>query len=40
MIDDKIRVNKPNIYHEDRIDLKDWLMQMDIYFTFYPVRAN
>ncbi len=38
--DDKIRVNKPNIYHEDRIGLKDWLMQIDIYFTFYPVLAN
>jgi hypothetical protein len=23
MIDDKIRVNKPNIYHEDRIGLED-----------------
>jgi hypothetical protein len=21
--DDKIRINKPNIYHEDRIGLKD-----------------
>jgi len=21
--DDKIRINKPNVYYEDRIDLKD-----------------
>jgi len=38
--DDKIRVNKPDVYHGDRIGLEDWLMQVDIYFTFYPVLAN
>jgi hypothetical protein len=38
--DDKIRVNKPDIYHGDRTGLEDWLMQVDIYFTFYPVPAN
>jgi hypothetical protein len=38
--DDKIRINKPDVYHEDRIGLKDWLMQMNIYFIFYPVSAN
>jgi len=40
MGDDKIRINKPNIYHKDRIDLEDWLMQVNIYFTFYLVLAN
>jgi len=38
--DDKIRINKLDVYHGDRIDLKDWLMQVDIYFTFYLVLAN
>jgi len=38
--DDKIRINKLDVYHEDRIDLEDWLMQVDIYFTFYLVPAN
>ncbi len=38
--DDKIRINKSDIYHEDRIGLKDWLMQINIYFTFYFVSAN
>jgi len=38
--DDKIRVNKPDVYHGDRIGLEDWLMQVDIYFTFYLVPAN
>jgi hypothetical protein len=38
--DDKIRVNKPDIYHEDRTGLEDWLMQVDIYFIFYSVSAN
>jgi len=40
MRDDKIRINKPNIYHEDRIGLKNWLMQVDIYFIFYFVSAD
>jgi hypothetical protein len=38
--DDKIRINKPDVYHGDRTGLEDWLMQVDIYFTFYPVPAN
>jgi len=38
--DDKIRVNKLDVYHGDRIGLEDWLMQVDIYFTFYLVSAN
>jgi len=38
--DDKIRINKPDVYHGDRTDLEDWLMQVDIYFTFYPVPAD
>ncbi len=38
--DDKIRVNKPDIYHGDRTGLEDWLVQVDIYFTFYLVPAN
>ncbi len=38
--DDKIRINKSNVYHEDRTGLEDWLMQMDIYFIFYLVLAN
>ncbi len=38
--DDKIRINKLDVYHEDRIDLEDWLMQVDIYFIFYPILAN
>ncbi len=40
MGDDKIRINKPDIYHGDRTGLEDWLMQVDIYFTFYPVPAD
>jgi hypothetical protein len=38
--DDKIRINKLDVYYEDRIDLKNWLMQMNIYFTFYSILAN
>jgi len=38
--DDKIRINKLDVYHEDRIGLEDWLMQVNIYFTFYLVLAN
>jgi len=38
--DDKIRINKPDVYHGDRTGLEDWLMQVDIYFTFYLVPAN
>jgi len=38
--DDKIRINKLDVYYEDRIGLKDWLMQVNIYFIFYFVLAN
>jgi len=38
--DDKVKINKPDVYHEDQIGLKDWLMQVDIYFTFYSVLTN
>jgi len=37
---DKIRINKPDIYYGDRIGLEDWLMQVDIYFIFYPVQED
>ena len=35
--DDKVRVNKPDVYHGDRNGLDDWLTQVDIYFTFNNV---
>jgi hypothetical protein len=38
--DDKIRINKLDVYHKDRIDLKNQLMQINIYFIFYFVLAN
>jgi len=38
--DDKVRINKPDVYHENRIGLKNWLMQINIYFIFYSVSAN
>ncbi len=38
--DDKIKINKPNIYYEDRTSLENWLMQVNIYFIFYFILAN
>ena len=34
------RINKPDIYYKDCTGLEDWLMQIDIYFIFYPFPAN
>ena len=32
--DDKIKINKSDIYHEDRNELNNWLTQIDVYFLF------
>ena len=32
--DDKIKINKSNIYHENRNELNDWFTQIDVYFVF------
>ena len=32
--DDKIKINKPDIYHGDRNGLNDWFTQVDVYFAF------
>ncbi len=36
----KIRINKFDIYYRDCTDLKNWFIQIDIYFIFYSVSAN
>ena len=32
-----IKVNKPDLYHENHVKLDDWLMQMNVYFMFNDV---
>ena len=34
---DKVKVNKPDIYHGDRNKLDNWLTQVDVYFAFNHV---
>ena len=38
--DDKIKINKLDIYHEDRNELNDWLTQIDVYFAFNKVSDD
>ena len=38
--DDKIKVNKPDVYHGDRNGLEDWLLQLEMYFTFVHVPSE
>ena len=38
--DDKIKINKPDTYHEDRNELNDWLTQVDVYFAFNQIINN
>ena len=39
-IDDKIKVNRLDIYHENRDELNAWLIQMKIYFQFNDVSRK
>ncbi len=39
-ISSKIKVNAPDKYYGDRTELKDWITQIKIYFTFYLVPKN
>ena len=32
-----IKINKSDLYHEDRVKLNDWFMQMNVYFMFNNV---
>ena len=36
----KIKINALNKYYEDRTKLKNWITQIEIYFTFYLVSKN
>ena len=36
----KIKVNKFDLYYEDRMTLKDWFTQMKIYLLFNSVEEN
>ena len=38
--DDKIKINKFDVYHENRNELKLWLIQMKIYFKFNLISNN
>ena len=38
--DDKIKINKFDVYHENRNELKSWLIQMKIYFEFNSISNN
>ncbi len=38
--DNKIRINKFDIYYRDCTGLENWFMQIDIYFIFYSVLAD
>ena len=38
--DDKIKINKFDVYHENRNELKSWLIQIKIYFKFNSVSNN
>ena len=37
---DKIKVNKIDLYYEDRVTLEDWLTQIKIYLLFNSVKKN
>ena len=36
----KIKINKPNLYYEDRMALENWLTQMNIYLLFNSVQKD
>ena len=36
----KIKVNKPDLYYENRMTLEDWLTQVKIYLLFNSVKKN
>ena len=38
--DDKIKVNKFDVYHENRNELKSCLIQIKIYFEFNSISNN
>ena len=38
--DDKIKINKFDIYHEDRNKLNNWLIQIDVYLAFNHVLKS
>ena len=38
--DDKIKINKSDIYHETRNELNDWYTQIDVYFAFNQMINN
>ena len=40
MNDDRIKINKFDVYHEDRNDLNNWLIQLKVYFIFNNVSQN
>ena len=35
--DDRVKINKSDIYHEDRNELNDWFTQIDVYFAFNQI---
>ena len=39
-IDDRVKVNRFDIYHEDRDGLNAWLIQMKIYFEFNDISKR
>ena len=38
--DDKVKINKFDIYHENRNELNDWFTQVDVYFAFNQIISN
>ena len=38
--DDKIKINKSDIYHENRNELNNWFTQIDVYFAFNQIINN
>ena len=38
--DDKIKINKLDIYHKNRNELNDWFTQIDVYFVFNRMSDN
>ena len=39
-IDDRVKVNRFDIYHENRNELNAWLIQMKIYFEFNDISKK
>ena len=39
-MDDNIKVRRPDLYYGDQNQLKDWIMQLEIYFGFNTIPAN